>query len=65
MAVQRMIAAGATPLTAATYLKELQRDWSRADTAAEVRAIYEQHGGAYGEGLRWERHLVALKESTR
>jgi len=54
MAVQRMTAAGATPLTAGTYLKELQRDWSRDATAAEVLAIYEQHGGAYGEGLRWE-----------
>ena len=62
MAVQRMIAAGATPLTADTYLKELQRDWSRGATAAKVRAICKQHGGTYGEGLCWE-DLTALNRS--
>ena len=30
MAVTRIVEAGAAPLTAGTYLKELQRDWSRA-----------------------------------
>jgi len=48
MAVQRMIAAGAIPLTAGAYLRELQRDWSREATAASVLAICAQHG-AYGE----------------
>jgi nicotinamidase-related amidase len=65
MAVWRMVEAGATPLTAGTYLKELQRDWSRAATAAKVMEIYEQHGGAYGEGLRWEWELLGLKAGTR
>jgi nicotinamidase-related amidase len=45
MAVQRLVAAGVTPLTASTYLNELQRDWSREATAAELLAICEQHGG--------------------
>ncbi len=65
MAVERMVQAGAIPLTAGTYVKELQRDWSRNETAANVMAIYEQHGGAYGEGLRWEWELLGLKEGTR
>ena len=65
MAVLRMVEAGATPLTAGTYLKELQRDWSRTDTASQVMSIYESHGGAYGEGLRWEWELLGLKESAR
>ncbi len=65
MAVSRMVQAGATPLTAGTYVKELQRDWSRLATAADVMKIYEEHGGAYGEGLRWEWELLGLKEGTR
>jgi nicotinamidase-related amidase len=59
MAVQRMIAAGAIPLTAGAYLKELQRDWSRQATAADVLSIYEQHG-TYGEGLCREWNLVTF-----
>ena len=31
-AVQRMIQAGAKPITALTYLLELQRDWARHET---------------------------------
>jgi nicotinamidase-related amidase len=46
MAVQRMMAAGAIPLTAGAYLKELQRDFSRDATADKVLSIFEQHGGA-------------------
>ena len=64
-AVTRMVQAGATPMTAGTYLKEMQRDWSRAATASKVMEIYEHHGGAYGEGLRWEWELLGLKEGTR
>jgi hypothetical protein len=45
MAIQRLVAAGVTPLTASTYLNELQRDWSRETTAGELLAICEQHGG--------------------
>jgi nicotinamidase-related amidase len=53
MAMERMIAAGAVPLTAGAYLKELQRDWARDATAAEALAIIQQHGGGYGE-FGWE-----------
>ncbi len=63
MAVKRMIQAGAIPLTAGTFVKEMQRDWSRP-TAAAMMKIYEEHGGAYGEGLRWEWELLGLKEGT-
>jgi nicotinamidase-related amidase len=65
MAVMRMVEAGAIPMTSGTYLKELQRDWSRMETAPKVMAIYEEHGGAYGEGLRWEWELLGPKEGTR
>jgi len=51
MAMERITAAGAVPLAAGAYLKELQRDWARDATAAEALAIFQQHGGGYGEGL--------------
>jgi nicotinamidase-related amidase len=49
MAMERMIAAGAVPLTAGAYLEELQRDWARDATAAQALTIIQQHGGGYGE----------------
>ncbi|MFS0710138.1 hydrolase [Brevundimonas phoenicis] len=64
-AVQRMIQAGARPLTVASYVSELQRDWGREATAADVANLFAEHGGGFGQGLRWEWQLLALKEGTR
>jgi nicotinamidase-related amidase len=64
-AVQRMIQAGARPLTVASYLSELQRDWSREETAGAVASLFGELGGGFGQGLRWEWQLLALKEGTR
>jgi nicotinamidase-related amidase len=64
MAVQRLIQAGAVPLTAQSYMKELQRDWTRP-TSRDVVKIAEESGIAYGEGLKWERSLLGLEEGTR
>ena len=52
MAIRRLIQAGAIPLTAGTYVKELQRDWSR-DTADDVRKISAEHSGTYGQAVKW------------
>ena len=57
MAVLRMVQAGAIPLTTAQYLKEMQRDWARSETAQDLIAIYEQHGGTYGAGLQYQQDL--------
>jgi len=65
MAVQRMIQAGAVPITTWSYVSELQRDWARAETAGEVTKLFEQHGGGFGQGLRWEWQLLGLMEGTR
>jgi len=51
MAVQRMIQAGAVPLTWQQYLLELQRDWSRKGTYAGTTGLAMEHGGAYGSGI--------------
>ena len=63
--VQRMVQAGAQPLTTIAYVSELQRDWGRAETADSVAKLFAEHGGGFGQGLRWEWQLLALKEGTR
>lgn len=51
MAVERMVQAGARPITALTYLLELQRDWGRGETYALTTGIAQVHGGGYGLGI--------------
>lgn len=58
MAVQRMIQVGAIPTTTWSYVSELQRDWAREETAADVTKLFEEHGGGFGQGLRWEWQLL-------
>ena len=65
MAVQRMIQAGAIPTTTWSYVSELQRDWSREETAGEVTKLFDEHGGGFGQGLRLDWQLLGLKEGTR
>jgi nicotinamidase-related amidase len=55
MAIQRMIQTGAIPISAGGYILELQRDWTRHETARQALALFEQHGGAYGKQLVWDR----------
>jgi nicotinamidase-related amidase len=47
-AMQRMLQAGATPVTARSVLLEWQRDWALLDTGDAVRAILHDHTGAPG-----------------
>lgn len=51
MAMQRMIQAGAVPVTWLQFLLELQRDWARQETYAAVLDVVKAHGGAYGQGV--------------
>jgi nicotinamidase-related amidase len=51
LAIQRMAAAGAVPVTWVQILLELQRDWARGETYAPVSEIVKAHGGAYGLGM--------------
>jgi nicotinamidase-related amidase len=53
MAVQRMIQAGAKPITWVQYLLELQRDWARGETYNAVADIVKAHAGAYGLGMHY------------
>lgn len=50
-AMQRMVQAGARPMTALQYLLELQRDWARGETYGSTTGIAMRYGGGYGLGL--------------
>jgi nicotinamidase-related amidase len=50
-AMERVIQAGARPMTSLQYLLELQRDWARAGTYGLTTGIARERGGAYGLGL--------------
>jgi len=47
-AIQRMVQAGAQPVTWISVLCELQRDWGRAETAQGMLAIALERGGGFG-----------------
>jgi hypothetical protein len=64
-AVQRMVQAGARPLTSLAYLSELQRDWKYESTATDVVNLAVEMGTASGQGLRWVWQLKGLTEGTR
>jgi nicotinamidase-related amidase len=57
-AVQRMIQAGANPMTSLQYLLELQRDWARTETYNAVMDLVVKYGGAYGIGVQYSRKMV-------
>jgi nicotinamidase-related amidase len=50
-AMERMIQAGARPMTALQYLLELQRDWARTETYESTTGIAKDLGGSYGLGV--------------
>ncbi|MFI6370084.1 hydrolase [Streptomyces sp. NPDC050546] len=50
-AVQRMVQAGAVPVTWVQVLLELQRDWARTETYGAVTDVVKEYGGAYGLGI--------------
>ncbi|KPC55413.1 hydrolase [Amantichitinum ursilacus] len=61
-AMQRMIQAGAQPMTSLQYLLELQRDWSRSESYNQTVATAIEHGGAYGLGLIYAKTMFGASE---
>jgi nicotinamidase-related amidase len=61
-AVQRMIQAGARPLTSIQYLLELQRDWARGETYELTTGIAKVNGGAYGIGITYAKTMFDASE---
>ncbi|MFT7773411.1 hydrolase [Roseateles sp.] len=60
-AVQRMVQAGAVPMTWMAVMSELQRDWAREATLPGVAGIITEHGGATGINFGWEMQLLGQK----
>lgn len=61
-AMQRMIQAGAVPMTALQYLLELQRDWARGETYDLTTGIAKAHGGGYGLGIIYAKTMFGASE---
>ena len=63
-AVERMVQAGARPMTSIQYLLELQRDWARTEHLGGVAQIFIDHAGATGSVFQWETQLLHASQST-
>ncbi|MCU4121864.1 hydrolase [Variovorax sp. N23] len=61
-AMQRMVQAGAQPMTSLQYLLELQRDWARTDTYDMTTGIARKLGGAYGLGITYAKTMFNAHE---
>ena len=59
MAVQRMIQAGAIPLTWTVFGSELQRDWARTATVPALSQMLVEHMGNVGTSFLWEQQLLS------
>jgi nicotinamidase-related amidase len=61
-AMERMVQAGASPMTSLQYLLELQRDWARTATYDLTTGIAKRFGGAYGLGLIYAKTMFGASE---
>ena len=60
-AVQRMVQAGAVPLTWIGFASELQRDWAHEKTIAGIGEIMMRHGGKIASSQAWEFQLLGTR----
>ncbi|HKM76739.1 MAG TPA: hydrolase [Candidatus Bathyarchaeia archaeon] len=58
LAIQRMIQAGAVPVTWLQVLLELQRDWARTKTYNAVMKIIKEDAGTYGLGVQYAETML-------
>jgi len=61
-AMERMVQAGAQPITALQYLLEMQRDWARGDTYDMTTGIAKKFGGGYGLGITYAKTMFNAHE---
>jgi nicotinamidase-related amidase len=57
-AIERMVQAGARPMTSLQYLLELQRDWARVETYDATTGLAKAYGGAYGLGVIYAKTML-------
>ena len=58
VAIQRMVQAGAVPITWGAFAGELQRDWARIGTVGLLAENLFDHWGVVGTSLKWEQQLI-------
>src|SRR4029077_6636951 len=63
MAIRRLVAAGAQPITWIGMAGELQRDWARTVYLPDVDRILLDHAGGTAAALAWEMQLLRANES--
>jgi len=64
-AIQRMVQAGAVPITWIAVLSEWQRDWAREKTASALGEILRVHGGSTGTTFAWELQLLGVASGKK
>ncbi len=64
MGMQRMIQAGAIPVTWQQVMYEWQRDWARQETSKAVGQIAKEHSGAFGVGISYA-HTMFKEEREK
>ncbi len=63
--MQRVIQAGAKPVTALSVMLEWQRDWAHKGTYNAVMDIVRNHCGAYGAGVEYAYTMVHGAPETK
>lgn len=61
-AMDRIVQAGARPMTSLQYLLEMQRDWARAETYETTVGVAKKWGGAYGLGITYAKTMFNAQE---
>lgn len=61
-AMDRMVQAGARPMTSLQYLLELQRDWARTESYDSTTGIAKRFGGSYGLGVIYAKTMFGAHE---
>jgi len=61
-AMDRMVQAGAQPMTSLQYLLEMQRDWARTETYDMTTGVAKKFGGAYGLGVTYAKTMFGAHE---
>ena len=56
--IDRMVQAGAIPVTWQQVLSDYQRDWARKETYDAVMELVREHSGAYGMGVDYAYTMV-------
>ncbi|XXT24766.1 hydrolase [Sorangium sp. So ce429] len=62
MAIRRMVAAGAVPITWLAITGEWQRDWAREQSVTAMGEVLAGHAGGTGIALAWETQLLESRE---